>query len=133
MRKSAVLAVLLVAGLCCFLAARIAVAEGELTVTNPQEGAQVGPATEVLGTAPVGSLVIIVTEVYDQDSGDLLGKIPGIRHRPNHDGSFHFRVATPRIFIGTSANLVYKMNVKAITEQQTYGPVVVTLYPTAPK
>ena len=81
----------------------------------------------------MGSLVIIVTEVYDQDTGALLGKIPGIRHRPNQDGSFHFRVATPRIFMGTETQLVYKMNVKAVTEQQTYGPVVVTLYPTGGK
>ncbi len=129
MKMSTVLAVLVIAGLACFLAARVAVAESELTVTEPQDGSQVGPATEVLGTAPAGSVVIIVTEVYDQETGDLLGKIPGIRHRPNQDGSFHFRVSTPRVSFGTDTNLVYKMKVKAVTEQQTYGEVVVTLYP----
>jgi hypothetical protein len=132
MRTPTILAVMVVVGLGCFLAARVAVAENELTVTDPQEGAQVGPATEVLGTAPVGSLVIIVTEVYDQSTGDLLRKIPGIRHRPNQDGSFHFRVATPRLSFGTDTPLVYKMNVKAVTEQQTYGPVVITLTPAPP-
>lgn len=133
MKTSTVLAVLVVVGLGCFLAARIAVAENELTVTEPQEGAEVGPATEVIGQAPPGSLVIIITEVYDEESGDLLRKIPGIRHRPNEDGSFHFRVATPRISFGTDTKLVYKMNVKAVTEQQTYGPVVITLHPAPPK
>jgi hypothetical protein len=73
-----------------------------------------------------------VTEVYDQETGELLGRIPGIRHRPNQDGSFHFRVATPRISFGTDAQIVYKMIVKAVSEQETYGSVVVTLYPAAP-
>ncbi len=133
MRTPTILAVLLVVGLGCFLAARLAVAENELTVTEPTEGAEVGPATEVIGTAPVGSLVIIITEVYDQETGDLLRKIPGIRHRPNQDGNFHFRVSTPRLSFGTETQLVYKMNVKAVTEQQTYGPIIITLTPAPPR
>ncbi|MBC7287485.1 MAG: hypothetical protein H5T86_05450 [Armatimonadetes bacterium] len=106
------------------------VAAGPLVVTSPRDGARVGPSVDVIGRATPGALIVVWTEVYKQETGELVESVPGIRHKTEPDGTFHFRVATPRIFIGQETPLVYRLKVKQITASGESQPVTITIYPT---
>ena len=83
-------------------------------VTSPTEGSAVGPASEVEGRAKPGQLVVISTKCYNAETGEFIKDVPGIRHYPNEDGTFHFRVATPRVAMGEKAPVRYEMRVYSI-------------------
>jgi hypothetical protein len=98
------------------------------TVTSPLEGSFVGPRVDVEGWARPGQLVVITTACYHALTGEYVGLVPGIRHYPNADGSFHFRVATPRISIGERAPLRYELRVYTMAGGRESAPEIVTLY-----
>ena len=80
-------------------------------ITSPQNGAQVGPATRVEGRASPDALVVIQTEVYDQTTGKFVKMVPGIRHRPEADGTFSLLVSTPKVSFGTKNPMRYEIHV----------------------
>ncbi len=102
---------------------------GPVVVTSPRNGDRVGPSVEIVGRATPGALIVIWTEVYKQKTGEFVEKVPGIRHKTQPDGTFHFRVATPRIFMGPETPLVYKLKIKQVTAAGESQPVTITLYP----
>ena len=70
---------------------------GQVTITQPTEGATIGPRVEVMGTAPGGSFLILDTEVRAQDDDELLKVVPGIRHDVPANGNWHFAIAAPSL------------------------------------
>ncbi|MCD6351830.1 MAG: hypothetical protein J7M26_06910 [Armatimonadetes bacterium] len=98
-------------------------------VTSPKNGERVGTSIDVVGRAQPGCLVVIWTEVRKQQDNSLVSSVPGIRHKPEPDGSFHFRVAAPRIFLGEDTPLVYYLHVRADTAQGHSKPTIIKLYP----
>ncbi|MGC9320514.1 MAG: copper amine oxidase N-terminal domain-containing protein, partial [Armatimonadota bacterium] len=71
--------------------------EKPLRITQPVEGARIGPRVEISGTAPGGSMLVIETEVRAQDDNELLRVVPGIRHSVPASGNWHFAVAAPTL------------------------------------
>lgn len=85
---------------CLLLVVSQAMAQSQPTITSPEEGATLGPNYDVIGSMPSRALVVVMTDVLDCDTNEVIGSVPGIRHWTRDDGSFHFRVASPRISIG---------------------------------
>lgn len=88
-------------------------AQGEAPiVTRPMAGELVGPSTLIVGKAPYGSVVCIVTDVFDQRTGlPYYRLIPGHRHKVNPDGTFSLLVSTPRVYFGTIGPQRYEIHV----------------------
>lgn len=84
-------------------------------VTRPAEGSAVGPGTDVEGRAKPGQVVIIWAKCFDAETGEQLGDVPGIRHLPKEDGSFRFRIATPRAILREKARARYEIRVFSAT------------------
>jgi hypothetical protein len=91
-------------------------------VTVPTAGEEVGPSVRVEGRTRPGMLCVVWTEVYNAETNELLRRVPGIRHLPEENGSFHFRVAVPRVYIGEKVSLRYEVHVKAQQEEGGYTP-----------
>ena len=92
-------------------------------VASPMAGELVGPSTLVVGKAPYGSVVCIVTDVYDQRTGLPYWRlIPGHRHRVNPDGTFALLVSTPRVFFGTIGAQRYEIHVFTVDADGTESP-----------
>jgi hypothetical protein len=101
----------------------------QLIVTQPRNGDVVGASVDVVGSAQPGALVVIWTEVYKRQTGELVRSVPGIRHKTEPDGSFHVRIATPRVFLGEDVPLVYKLHVRADYGGNQSKPVVIEIHP----
>lgn len=113
MRTMSLLGVLLSVGLVSLVSSAWAL-DTCLFLNAPSSNSAAPPATTVIGSAPVGSLIIIVTDVLDQE-GNLIATVPGIRHRTNVDGSFKLRIATPRVAFGEDIPLTYHVRVRSIS------------------
>lgn len=97
---------------CVVLAATQALALEQPTITSPQEGAILGPNYEVVGSMPYRAFLVVVTDLVRCDTNEVLYTVPGIRHWTNEDGSFRFRVASPRVIVGGSGmDLQYRVRV----------------------
>ncbi len=92
------------------LATVAAFAQGP-TVTTPKEGDRVGPNIDVAGNLGHKGLIVIITDAYRTDTNAKISSVPGIRHYTKDDGSFAFRVATPRKTFDINASVVYKVRV----------------------
>ncbi len=86
-----------------------------------------GPNTDISGQTQPRQLVTIWTEVYDPSSNQLLRSIPGIRSYASEDGSFRFRIATPRVSIGPDTPLRYEVHARAERNGQCSPDLVIPL------
>ena len=108
-------------------------AAADLTVSAPTAGQTVGPSTVVAGASTERVFLIIYTEVFDAQTGEQFGRVPGIRHWTFDDNSFRFRIATPRV-IGGDLKLKYVITVAAYSAPPATpgapdrGSVSVTVY-----
>ncbi len=92
-------------------------------ITTPQEGDTVGPSTTVVGKTKPKELVVIVTHSFDADTGQLLQRVPGIRHRATETGDFSFRIAMPRVSFGDRETRVrYEIHVYIVRQGGYQGP-----------
>lgn len=99
-----------------------------ITLTAPRSGDVIGPSIEVVGKTTPTALVVILTVVYDADTGKQIRSVPGIRSRARADGGFSFRVAAPRVsFSGGQAPppLRYELHAYVLRADGTMGPEVV--------
>ena len=86
--------------------------EGGLMLSAPQEGASLGPNYDVIGRMPQRAFIVVMTDVVDSQTGAVLRTVPGIRHWTDMDGSFHFRVSSPRLMIGeTNLPVSYRVRI----------------------
>ena len=77
------------------------------------------------GSMPHKAFLVVMTDVLRADNGELLHSVPGIRHWTRADGTFHFRVASPRVAIGEKDTvLVYRVRVWA-SSKDGKGPETV--------
>jgi hypothetical protein len=106
------------------LATVVAFAQGP-TVTTPKEGDRVGPNIDVAGNLGHRGLIVIVTDAYRSDTNAKISSVPGIRHYTKDDGSFAFRVATPRRASDINASVVYKVRVYEMKGPDNPGPETV--------
>ena len=83
---------------------------GAPQVYAPREGQRVGTRTEVSIKATPGVLQVIWTEVCRSDTDEMIRSVPGIRHLPKADGSYHGGIATPRISFGEDVPLRYEVH-----------------------
>lgn len=99
-----------------------------LTITQPREGATIGPRVEVTGTAPGGSMLILETEVRAQDDDELLKVVPGIRHAVPNNGNWHFAIAAPVLPPNVAEPLYYVIRAYYEVDGHTSNRVTVTVY-----
>lgn len=86
------------------------------TVTTPTEGGSVRIGGVVVeGRSKPGELIIISTKCFSMEDGEFISDVPGIRHYPNEDGSFSFRVATPSVALGKKVRVRYEIRVFTAT------------------
>lgn len=122
----AVLAVLL-------LAVAVFAQQTAPTVTTPAEGAVLGPNYDIIGASDHRAFLIVMTDVITDDADQtVLRSVPGIRHWTATDGTFHFRVASPRVAIGEKdTKLKYKVRVFEAS-QDGNGPETTVMCEMAP-
>lgn len=100
---------------------------GRVTITQPTEGARVGPRVEVMGTAPGRSFLVLETEVRAQEDDELIRVVPGIRHDVPASGNWHFAIAAPVLPPNIAKPLYYV--IKAYTTNgQTSQPATVKVF-----
>jgi len=83
-------------------------------VFTPVNGAKVGPSVDVAGQTEGRQFVVIITDVYVKgEAKSPWQSVPGLRHWTEDDGSFAFRIATPRLWKTPFANdrITYKIRV----------------------
>ena len=103
--------------------------QGSVTITSPQDGEIAGPATEIIGHTDPEALVVIWTVIYNKDTGERLRSVPGIRHRTQENGDFHFRIATPRIAFGERQLPVrYEIHAQVVTPNFKGPETIINLY-----
>jgi hypothetical protein len=83
---------------------------GPPTVLAPADGARLGPRTEVRLKATAGVLQVIWGDVIRTDTGEVVSKVPGIRHMPEADGSYSGAIATPRPRLGRDIPVQFRLN-----------------------
>ena len=98
-------------------------------VIKPREGQTVGPNVDIEGRAQPGALVVIRTDVYNNQTNELLRDVPGIRHLSGEGGKFRFRIATPRVSIGEAVPLRYEIHVKAATNKRYTAETIIVVNP----
>jgi len=107
-------------------------AAGKIIVLQPKDNDIAGPNIEIVGQADPSWLIVIYTVVYKADTGEKLRTVPGMRHRPQENGQFNFRIATPRIMFGTGDEppvLRYELHVGAILPDGKQGPeTIISLF-----
>lgn len=103
------------------------------TVTTPVEGAVLGPNYDIIGTMDHRAFLIVMTDVItDDEAQTVLRSVPGIRHWTATDGTFHFRVASPRVSVGEKeTKLKYKVRVFEATPNGN-GPETTVMCEMAP-
>lgn len=112
----------LVVSLAVLLVAGAALAQSGPMVKTPEVGAKLGPNYDVIGTAGHKAFLIVMTDVVNADTGEVLRSVPGIRHWTTEDGTFHFRAASPRVSIGErDTPLKYRVRVFESSESGTPG------------
>jgi len=92
---------------------------GQVTITQPTEGATIGPRVEVYGTAPGNSFLVLDTEVRAQDDNELLRVVPGLRHDVPANGQWHFAIAAPVLPANVSEPLYFV--IRAYTDSGGVG------------
>lgn len=93
------------------------------TVTTPVEGSALGPNYEIIGSLGHRALMVVLTDVMRVDTGEVLATVPGIRHYNNHDGTFHFRCASPRVSMGDlSQRVTYRVRCFTLDSYGNKGP-----------
>jgi hypothetical protein len=73
---------------------------GAPEVLAPRDQDKVGTRTEISIKTTPGVEQVIYTIVKNNDTGEVLRNVPGIRHLPNADGTYRGAIATPRVFLG---------------------------------
>lgn len=117
---------LLTVSLGVLLLAGAVMAQNGPSVTMPAAGAKLGPNYDVMGNAGHRAFLVVMTDVLNADTGEVLRSVPGIRHWTADDGSFHFRVASPRVSIGEkNTPLKYRVRVFEMTKEGAQGETVV--------
>ena len=103
------------------------------TVTTPVEGAVLGPNYDIIGSMDHRAFLIVMTDVITADEAQtVLRSVPGIRHWTATDGTFHFRVASPRVSVGEKdTKLQYKVRVFEATPNGN-GPETTVMCEMAP-
>jgi hypothetical protein len=96
-------------------------------VTTPVNGDKLGPNTDITGQAAEKQFLIIYTDVFGRDGDEevWIGKVPGIRHWTKEDGSFEFRISTPRPLTTYQTLLIYRIHVFAQRPGEDPGPETV--------
>jgi hypothetical protein len=108
------------------LVATVAFAQDGIRVVTPVEGAALGPNYDVIGTAGHKAFLVVMTDVVNCETGQVIRSVPGIRHWTNPDGTFHFRVASPRVSFGErNTKLAYKVRVAEVSPTGTGTETVV--------
>lgn len=104
------------------------------TLTTPVEGAVLGPNYDLIGSIDHRAFLIVMTDVItDDENQTVLRSVPGIRHWTAADGTFHFRVASPRVSIGEKQTpLKYRVRVFEATPAGN-GPETQVLCNMAPE
>lgn len=103
------------------------------TVTTPVEGAVLGPNYDIIGSIDHRAFLIVMTDVItDDEAQTVLRSVPGIRHWTATDGTYHFRVASPRVSVGEKdTKLKYKVRVFEATPNGN-GPETTVMCEMAP-
>ena len=84
---------------------------GAPMVYSPRNGDRLGTRTEFSIKATPGVLQEIWTVVKRTDTGEVLRKVPGIRHLPKADGTYQGAIATPRVALGVrTVSLRYEIH-----------------------
>ena len=98
-------------------------------VYSPRNGDRLGTRTEFSIKATPGVLQEIWTQVKRADTGEVLRKVPGIRHLPKADGTYQGAIATPRVALGDrTVQLRYEIHFRNGTNAGD-PETVVTCYP----
>lgn len=99
------------------------------TITSTHAGQIAGPAPEIIRHTDPGAFVVIWTLLYRADTNEELRNVPGIRHKAEQNGDFHFRIATPRVAFG-QRNIRVRYEIHARVETPDYqGPeTIINLY-----
>ena len=99
------------------------------TITSPRDGDIAGPATEIIGHTDPGAFLVIWTVVYRADTNEPLRNVPGIRHKAEPNGDFHFRIATPRVAFGdTTVRQRFEIHARIETPDYQGPETIVNLY-----
>jgi hypothetical protein len=107
-----------------------AMSPDQVLITSPRDGDQVGPSTVVEGRTGPNEIVVIYTLCFNEDTGEQIRKVPGIRHKATESGDFSFRIATPRVSFGDrSAKVRFEIHAHIVRAGGFQGPeTVVTVY-----
>jgi len=98
-------------------------------VTTPVNGDRIGPNIDVKGMTEGRQFVVIITDVILNSTNEIVGSVPGIRHWTEADGTFSFRVATPRVRGAWDSNLTYKVRVFTARPDEKSPETVITCTP----
>ena len=82
-------------------------------VTSPKEGERVGPNFDVIGTAQPGAVVVISTDILNNETGALIRSVPGNRHLPDRTGAFSLRIAAPRVPEEAMSRIRYQVRIRS--------------------
>ncbi len=97
-----------------------------IVVTQPADGATVGPSIEVVGKTGSNQLVVSYILAFRVDTGEQVRNVPGFRGKSKETGDFACRVATPRISFGDQKVQVrYELHVYVSRPDGTRGPETV--------
>lgn len=94
-------------------------------ITKPRPDEIVGPSMEVEGRTTPNALVVIYTICYPQTTDQKPQMVAGIRNRAKADGTFAFRIATPRVSFGDIVPVRYELHAYVLREDRTQGPETV--------
>lgn len=122
-KMSRVLSVVVLVSLLVFAGAALAM--DKPTINTPAAGASLGTNYDISGSMPYKALLVVMTDCVRTDTGEVLGSVPGIRHWTNANGSFQFRCASPRIFIGEDIPLIYRVRCFEVNRSGETGPEAV--------
>ena len=100
---------------------------GAVRITQPTEGARIGPRVEVRGTAPPRAFIVLETEVRTQRGDELLKTVPGIRHTVPASGNWHYAIAAPTLPDVMAEPLYYVIRAYT-TNGRTSEPATVKVY-----
>jgi hypothetical protein len=96
-----------------------------VVLTQPKDGDTIGPNMDIVGKTTPGELVVVVVNVFNNDTGEKLRVVPGFRGRAKETGEINFRVATPRVSFGANQGappLRYELHAGIVKADGTKGP-----------
>jgi hypothetical protein len=100
-------------------------------VTSPKDGDRVGPNFDVIGTAQPGAVVVISTDVVNNETGAAIRSIPGHRHLPDRAGAFNLRIAAPRVPDEALGRIRYQVHIRSEGVDFKSPETVINVYPEA--